>query len=140
MLIKFLKDKKILIAAIIIVLVIIGIVILAIGRKGSQESEKQMNNIVTEQNQNDEPYNGDGLEVEEDSEEIEQGVNAPSSWEDETDSKSTQSDQSNESETTDQPEQSDSTVEDDNKSEDEGNMSDEETPDDDKETTWGTIF
>ena len=138
MLIKFLKDKKIIIVAVIIVLVIIGIVILAIGRKGSQESEKQMNNIKTEQNQNDEPYDGDGLEVkEEDTQEIEQSVNAPSSWEDETDSKSTQSGQSNES---DQQDQSDTTVEDDNKSEDEGNMSDEETPDDDKEATWGTIF
>lgn len=144
---KKLTDRKILIAAIVVLLILIGVVVFLLNKGTSQEPDDNPHNDMVEQNQDEEPYDGNGLEVKEDEEQTEEGVKAPSSWEDTTvdkennkkDELQMEQEQSKE-ETAGDVSNPDTTEKTDQDSEDEGNMDSNDLPDEEQDTLWGTIF
>ena len=115
---KLLKNKKTLIAIVVAIIALLVLAFVLLLKKNPEDSKKPNGDIQTEQEQNDKPYDGDGLDVEEDDDVVQEEIaKAPNSWE------------------------GDDEASDNNKKEDEtddGNMSEEESPD--KGETWGSIF
>lgn len=146
MLSDVLKNKKIIIAVVALILVVGVSIILFngfIGDDGSKTgTETEVDSILSE----DEPYDGDGLDVVEPQDNTqenskEDSTSVDGSWEEETESKN--SNESSEKDNKNDVDKKDDTVIEDNNNDtgnekNEGASGEEEVAEDEK--TWGTIF
>ena len=143
---KKLADRKILIVTVIALLVLIGVIVVLSSGKTTKDPDKHPDKDIVEQNQDEEPYNGDGLDVQEDEEAVkgeeqqEEGVKAPSSWGDETDDQGQTEQEQPKEDTTGDGTNSDTTDKSDQDSDEKENMDSNDLPDEDQDTLYGTIF
>lgn len=143
---KKLADRKILIVTVIALLVLIGVIVVLSSGKTTKDPDKHPDKDIVEQNQDEEPYDGDGLKVQEDGDTVEgeeqqeEGANAPSSWEDETDDQGQTEQEQPKEDTTGDGTNSDTTDKSDQDSDDKGDMESNDLPDEDQDTLYGTIF
>lgn len=143
---KRLADKRILIVTMIVLLVLIGVIVILLNDKTTKEPDKHPNNDIVEQNQDEEPYDGNGLDVQEDGEAVkgeeqqEEGVKAPSSWGNEADDEGQTEQDEPKDDTTGDETNPDTTDKSDQDSDDKGDMESNDLPDEEQDALWGTIF
>jgi hypothetical protein len=143
---KKLADRKILIVTVIALLVLIGVIVVLSSGKTTKDPDKHPDKDIVEQNQDEEPYDGDGLDVQEDEEAVkgeeqqEEGVKAPSSWGNEADDEGQTEQDEPKDDTTGDETNPDTTDKSDQDSDDKGDMESNDLPDEEQDTLWGTIF